>query len=95
MDSDSDEEKYYVSEDTEDDEPRPASRRSSVSEPPTPDISASSSEDKDDIGNIAGQQPQPWLWTLSITKACSSHLYWGSQREKQGSCTRNERVHST
>ena len=64
MDSDSDEEKYYVSEDTEDDEPRPASRRSSVSEPPSPDFSASSSEDEDDVGNVAGQQPQPCLWTL-------------------------------
>jgi len=64
MDSDSDKEKYYVSEDTEDDEPRPPSRRSSISEPPTPDISASSSEDEDDIGNVAGQQPQLCLWTL-------------------------------
>jgi len=33
MDSDSDEEKYYVSEDTEDDKPHPPSRRSSISEP--------------------------------------------------------------
>ena len=63
MDSDSDEEKYYVSEDTED-EPRPPSRRSSISDPPSPDFSASSSEDEDDVGNVAGQQPQPCLWTL-------------------------------
>ena len=64
MDSDSDEEKYYVSEETEGNKPRPPSRQSSVSEPPSPDFSASSSEDEDDVGNVAGQQPQPCLWTL-------------------------------
>ena len=64
MNSDSDEEKYYVSEDMEDDEPHLPSRRSSISEPPTPDFSASSSEDEDDVGNVAGQQPQSCLWTL-------------------------------
>jgi len=64
MDSDSDEEKYYISEDMEDDEPRPPSRRSSISEPPSPDFSTSGSEDEDDVGNVAGQQPQPCLWTL-------------------------------
>ena len=64
MDLDSDKEKYYVSEDMEDDEPHPPSRRSSISEPPTPDFSASSSEDEDDVGNVAGQQPRPCLWTL-------------------------------
>jgi len=64
MDSDSDKEKYYISEDTEDDESRPPSRQSSVSEPPSPEFSASSSEDEDDVGNVASQQPQPCLWTL-------------------------------
>ena len=64
MDSDSDKEKYYVSEDMEDDELHPPSRRSSISEPPSPDFSASISEDEDDVGNVAGQQPQPCLWTL-------------------------------
>ena len=54
MDTDSDEEKYYASEDTADDEPRPPSRWSSISEPPSPDFSASSFEDEDD-GNVAGQ----------------------------------------
>jgi len=64
MDSDSDEEKYYASEDTED-EPRPPSQLSSISEPPpSPDFSASSSEDEDDVGNVADQQPQPCMWTL-------------------------------
>jgi len=58
MDSDSDEEKYYTSEDMEDNEPRPPSRQSSISRPPSPDFSASSSEDEDDVGNVAGQQPQ-------------------------------------
>jgi hypothetical protein len=62
MDLDSDEEKYYASEDTGDDEPRQPSQRSSISQPPSPDFSTSSSED--DVGNVAGQQPQPCLWTL-------------------------------
>ena len=64
MDSASNEEKYSAPEDTEDDEPCPPSRRSSISQPPSPDFSVSSSEDEDDVGNVAGQQPQPCLWTL-------------------------------
>ena len=64
MYSDSDEEKYVVSEDTEYNEPCPPSRQSSISEPPSPDFPASSSEDEDDVGNVAGQQPKPCLWTL-------------------------------
>jgi len=64
MDSDSDKEKDNASEDTEDDEPRPPSQQSSISEPSSPEFFASSSEDEDDIGNVAGQQPQPCLWTL-------------------------------
>jgi len=64
MDSDSDEEKYYASEDMEDDEPCPPLRMSSISEPPITDFCASSSEEDDDVGNVAGQQPQPCLWTL-------------------------------
>ena len=50
--------------DEDDDKPRPSSQRSSISQPPSPDFSASSSEDEDDVGNVAGQQPQPCLWTL-------------------------------
>jgi len=64
MDKDSDEEKFYVFEDMEDDEPHPPSQLSSISEPPSPDFSASSSEGEYDVGNVAGQQPQPCLWTL-------------------------------
>ena len=65
MDSDSDEDKYYDSEESEDEEgPRPLSRQSSISQPRSPDYSASSSEDDDDVGNVAGQQPQPSQWTL-------------------------------
>ena len=64
MDSDSNKEKYSASEDTEDDEPRPPSRRSSLSQPPSPDFSTSSSEDENNVDNVAGQQPQPCLWTL-------------------------------
>jgi hypothetical protein len=60
MDSDSNEDKYYTSEDTEDEQvPCPPSQRSSVSQPTSPDFSASSSEDEDDVANVAGQQPQP------------------------------------
>jgi len=66
MNSDSDQDKYYASQESEDEEqPRPPSRRSSISQPPRPDYSASSSEDKENVGNVAGQQPQPSQWTLS------------------------------
>jgi len=65
MDSDSNEDKYYASQVSEDEEePRPLSRRSSLSQPPSPDYSANSSEDEDDVGNVAGQQPQPSQWIL-------------------------------
>ena len=65
MASDSDKDKYYDSEESEDEEgPRPLSRQSSISQPRSPDYSASSSEDDDDVGNVAGQQPQPSQWTL-------------------------------
>jgi len=64
MDSVSDEDKSYASQESEDEEkPRPPSRWSSISVPPSPDYSASSSEDDDD-GNVRGQQPQPSQWTL-------------------------------
>ena len=42
----------------------PPSQRSPSSQPPSPDYSATSSEDEDGVGNWAGQQPQPCLWTL-------------------------------
>jgi hypothetical protein len=62
MDLDSDKEKYYAPEDTADEEePCPPLRRSSISQSPSPDFSASSSENEDDVGNVAGQQPQPCL----------------------------------
>ena len=70
MDSDSNEDKYYASEGSEDEEePRPPKRRSPKrrspsSQPPSPDYSASSSEDDDGVGNWAGRQPQPSQWTL-------------------------------
>jgi len=84
MDSDNDEEKYYISEDMEDDAPRPPSRQSSISEPPSPDFSASSSEDED------GAPTLPVDTAPSTPKTCSLQLYWGSQWEKQGNWTRNE-----
>jgi len=65
MDSDTDEVKYYAPQESEDEEdPRPLSRRSSISQPPSADYSVSSSEVEDNIGNVAGQQPQSWKWTL-------------------------------
>ena len=83
MNSDSDEEKHYISEDTEDDDPRPPSRRSSVSELPSPDYSASSSEDEYDIGNFARQQPQPCLWTLHPqSQRRVVHNFTGASNEK-------------
>jgi len=57
MDLDSDEDKYHATQVSEDEEePRPPSRWSSLSQPPSPDYSASSSKDEDDVGNVAGQQ---------------------------------------
>ena len=65
MDSDTDEDKYYAPQKSGDEEePRPLSRRSSNSQPPSPDYSVSSSGVEDDVGIVAGQQPQPSLWTL-------------------------------
>ena len=65
MGSDSDEDKYYASQESEnEEEPHSPSRQSSISQPPSPDYSASSSEDGDDVGNVASQQPEPSQWTL-------------------------------
>jgi len=65
MDSDSDEDKYHATQESEDEEePHPPSRWSSLSQPPSPDYSASGSEDEDDVGNVAGQQRQPSQWTM-------------------------------
>ena len=83
MDSDSDEEKYYASEDWEDDEPRPSSPPSSISQHPSPDFSASSSEDEDGVGNVAGQQPQPCLWTQPAKpRRRVVHTFIGSPNRK-------------
>jgi len=55
MDLESDKDKYHATQELEDEEePRPPSRWSSLSQPPSPDYSASSSEDEDDVGNMAG-----------------------------------------
>ena len=62
MDLDSDEEAYYISTDTQDEQqPRPPSP---ISKPASPDCSASSSEDEEGVDNVAGRQPQPSQWTL-------------------------------
>ena len=52
MDSDIDKKKYYACEDTEDeDKPHPPSRRPSISQPPSPEFFAISSEDENDVSN--------------------------------------------
>jgi hypothetical protein len=48
----------------EDEEPRPLSRQSSISQPPRLDFSTSSSEVEDEVGIVTSQQPQPSQWTL-------------------------------
>ena len=63
MDSESDEENYAC-EEIDEEQPGPSSRRSSITRPASPDFSASSSEDEDNVGNVAGQQPQPCVWAL-------------------------------
>ena len=65
MDSDSNEEKHYACEEMDEEQPGPPLRRSSITQPASPDFSASSSEDEDDVGNVAGQQPQPCVWALA------------------------------
>ena len=52
MDSDNNVEKNNASDTGDEGEPRQPSRRSSVSQLPSPDFSASSSEDEDDVGNV-------------------------------------------
>jgi hypothetical protein len=62
MDSDSDEEAYYISTDTEDEQqPHPPSP---ISKSASRDYSASSSEDEEGVDNVAGRQPQAAQWTL-------------------------------
>jgi hypothetical protein len=88
MDSDSYEENNYASEDTEDNEPRPPSRWFSISKLPSPDFSASSSED-DDVGNVPGQEPQPCLWTLPPKpQECVVHTFIGAPNGKSREAAR-------
>ena len=93
---DSNKEKYYTSEDTEDEEePRPPSQWSSISQPLSPDFSASSSEDDDDdVGNVACQQPQPCQWKLPTKpQRHVVHTFIGAPNEKSSDAA--QRVHST
>jgi hypothetical protein len=64
MDSESDEEKYYASDTGDEEEPRQPLRRSSFSQLPSTDFSASGSEGEDGVGNVTDQQPLPSQWTL-------------------------------
>ena len=64
MDSDSDEDRYYASQESGDEEePRPPSRRPSISQPPIPDYSASSSEDEDGLA----------MWQVNSHNPLSAH----------------------
>ena len=59
---DSDSEESYACEEMDEEQPGP----SSITRPASPDFSASSSEDEDNVGNVAGQQPQPCVWALPL-----------------------------
>jgi len=54
MDSDSDEETYYACEEMDKEQTGTSFRRSAITQPASPDFSASSSEDKEDVGNVTG-----------------------------------------
>ena len=86
MDSDSDKDKRYTSQESEDEEePCPPSRQSSISWPPGPDYSASSPEDEVAVGNVADQQPQPYLWTLPLKpRRRLVHTFIGASNGKSG-----------
>jgi hypothetical protein len=75
MDSDSDEQEYYASADMEDEEqPCPPLQRSPISQPPSPDYSAGNPKDEDDVGNVAGQQPQPSQCLLPLPPKPQRHV---------------------
>jgi len=81
--SDNDEEKYYPS-DMEDDEPRPLSRQSSISQAPSLDFSTSSSEVEDEVGIVASQQPQPSQCTLPPEpRRRVVHIFIGARNGKR------------
>jgi len=62
--SDSDEDKYYPSQESGDkEEPHPPSWRSSISQPSSPDYSASSSEDEDRLA----------MWQVNSHNPLSGH----------------------
>jgi hypothetical protein len=82
MDSESDEENYAC-EEIDEEQPGPFSRRSSITQPASPDFSASSSEDEDNVGNVAGQQPQPCVWALPLKpQKRVVHTFIGASKEK-------------
>jgi len=60
MDLDSNKDKYLATQESEDEEdPRLPSWSSSPSQPPSPDYSASSSENEDDVGNVQVNSDNP------------------------------------
>ena len=64
LDSDSDEAQCDApSKEDEEVEPRPSPASASSHTPSSPDFSASTSEDKDAVQHMAGQQPQSKQWT--------------------------------
>jgi len=80
---DSDSEESYACEEMDEEQPGP-SLRSSITRPASPDFSASSSEDEDNVGNVAGQQPQPCVWTLPPKpQKHVVHTFIGAQNTKE------------
>ena len=95
MDSES-EEDNYACEEMDKQQPGPSSRRSSITQPASPDFSASSSEDEDNVGNVAGQQPQPCVWALPPKpQKCVVHTFIGAPKGKSSEAAHITRVHST
>jgi hypothetical protein len=84
IDSDNDEEKYYPSDMEDEEEPRPLSRQSSISQPPSIDFSTSSSEVEDEVGIVASQQPQPSQWTMPLEpRRRVVHTFTGAHNGKR------------
>ena len=63
MDSDSGEETHCAFE-MDEEQSGHSSGRSYITQPASPDFSASSSEDEEDVGNMTGQRPRPGVWAL-------------------------------
>jgi hypothetical protein len=83
MDSDSDEEIHYACEEMDEEQPGPSFGRFSITQPASPDFSASSSEVEEDVGNVTEKQPQPSVWALfSKPQKRVVHTFIGASNKK-------------